>query len=55
MRSRRSPLPKGTEVIFPGFQAKDGSNRANGRDIMLPDGKKLFLGSSGQEAAPEKK
>ena len=51
----KNSLPKGTEIIFEGFQAKDGSNRANGRDIMLPDGKKLFLGSSGDEAPPEKK
>jgi hypothetical protein len=51
----KSSLPRGTEVIFEGFQAKDGSNRANGRDISLPDGKKLFLGSSGDQAAPEKK
>lgn len=49
----KSSLPVGTEVIFEGFQAKDGSYRANGRDIMLPDGKKIFLGSSGNEAAPE--
>jgi hypothetical protein len=49
----KNSLPKGTEVIFEGFQAKDGSNRANGRDIMLPDGKKLFLGSSGDQAPPE--
>ena len=45
-------LPKGTEVIFEGFQAKDGSTRANGRDITLPDGKKIFLGSSGPEGPP---
>jgi hypothetical protein len=29
--------------------AKDGSNRANGRDLTYPDGKKIFLGSSGPE------
>lgn len=46
-------LPKGTEVIFEGFQAKDGSNRANGRDITLADGKKLSLGSSAGEGPPE--
>jgi len=51
----KNSLPKGTEVIFEGFQAKDGSNRANGRDIQLADGKKLFLGSSGDEAPPETK
>jgi hypothetical protein len=49
----KNSLPKGTEVIFEGFQAKDGSNRANGRDIMLPDGKKIFLGSSGGDGPPE--
>ena len=49
----KSALPKGTEVIFEGFQAKDGSNRANGRDITFPDGKKLFIGSTGSEGPPE--
>jgi hypothetical protein len=47
------PKTRFTEVIFEGFQAKDGSFRANGRDIMLPDGKKIFLGSSGNEGPPE--
>ena len=49
----KSAVPKGTEVIFEGFQAKDGSNRANGRDITFPDGKKLFIGSTGAEGPPE--
>ena len=49
----KNSLPKGTEVIFEGFQAKDGSSRANGRDISLPDGKKLFIGSTGTEGPPE--
>jgi len=49
----KNSLPVGTEIIFEGFQAKDGSFRANGRDIMLPDGKKIFLGSSGNEGPPE--
>ncbi len=49
----KSAIPKGTEVIFEGFQAKDGSNRANGRDITFPDGKKLFIGSTGTEGPPE--
>jgi hypothetical protein len=48
-------LPKGTEVIFSGFQAKDGAHRANGRDITLPNGKKLSLGSSANEGPPEDK
>jgi len=48
----KSDIPVGTEVIFEGFQAKDGSHRANGRDITFPGGKKVFLGSSGPEGPP---
>jgi hypothetical protein len=48
----KNALPKGTEVIFEGFQAKDGSPRANGRDITFPDGRKLFIGSTGTEGPP---
>ncbi len=52
----KNSLPKGTEVIFEGFQAKDGSFRANGRDILLPDGKKLNLvSSSGDDDASKNK
>ena len=40
----------GTEVFVEGFQAKDGSNKANGRDVTFVDGTKLFLGSSGTGA-----
>jgi len=43
----------GTEVVIDGYQAKDGSHRANGRDLTLPDGKNLFLGSSGTGAPYE--
>ena len=51
----KSSLPAGTEIIFEGYQAKDGSPRANGRDFTLPDGKKIFLGSSGPDGPPEGK
>jgi len=37
-----------------GFQAKDGSFRANGRDITFEDGSKLFVGSSGIGAPDER-
>ena len=47
--NRNSVLP-GTEITVEGFRAKDGSNRANGRQVILPDGKKLFIGSSGTGA-----
>jgi hypothetical protein len=46
----KASVPVGTQVVVEGYQAKDGSNKANGRDITLPDGKKLFLGSSGTGA-----
>jgi hypothetical protein len=49
----RDSLPIGTEVVVNGFQAKDGRKRANGRDISFPDGKKLFMGSSGTGAPGE--
>ena len=42
-------LPVGTEIVVRGFQARDGGNRANGRDLTLPDGQRLFLGGSSPE------
>lgn len=46
----KDSLKTGIEIVVDGYQAKDGSNRANGRDVTLPDGRKLFLGSSGTGA-----
>jgi len=51
--NKNSLLP-GTEILVEGFQAKDGANRANGRDITFADGKKLFVGSSGTGAPDER-
>ena len=42
----RNSLPEGTKIIVNGFQAKDGSLRANSRSIEFPDGRKLDTGSS---------
>ena len=50
--TRRS-LDLGTRVVVDGYQAKDGTNRANGRDLTFTDGTKLFLGSSGTGAPYE--
>jgi Family of unknown function (DUF6152) len=47
-------LEPGTEIVVEGYQAKDGANRANGRDLTFPDGKKLFIGSNPDEKAPDK-
>jgi hypothetical protein len=43
----KDSLPVGTEVIVTGFRAKNGSPTINGEDIRLPDGRRLFVGSSG--------
>ena len=50
--TKESLLP-GTEIVIDGYQAKDGSKRANGRNLTLPNGKMLFLGSSGTGAPNE--
>ena len=48
----KNSLPLGTEIVVNGYQAKDGKQRANGRDLTLPNGQRLFLGSS-NTGAPE--
>jgi hypothetical protein len=47
---KRDTVKIGQIVIVDGYQAKDRSNSANGRDVTLPDGQKFFLGSSGTGA-----
>lgn len=51
----RDSLPQGTEIVVDGYRAKNGTNRANGRDLTFPDGRKLFMGSSGIGAPPDGK
>ena len=46
----RDSLKAGTEITVEGYRARNGANRANGRDLILADGKRLFLGSSGTGA-----
>ncbi len=54
----RDSLALGTEIVVEGYQSKDGAGagtdesplKANGRNITFPDGRKLFLGSSGTGA-----
>jgi len=52
--TKQSVAP-GTAVVIDGYQSKDGSARMNGRDITLPGGQKLFLGSQGTGAPDEEK
>ena len=49
----KDTLKVGTKIVVEGYQSKDGSRRANGRDLTLSDGTKLFLGSSGTGAPYE--
>ena len=46
----RNSVAVGTPVVVQGFRARDGSFRASGGDLTLPDGKKLFIGSTGTGA-----
>ena len=48
-------LEPGTQIVVEGYQAKDGANRANGRDLTFPDGRKLFIGSNPDEKTPDAK
>ena len=50
----KDSLKIGTEIVVRGYQSKDAlckpKCRANGRDVTFPDGRKLFMGSSGTGA-----
>src|SRR5947207_1433258 len=52
----KNTVPIGTMLIIDAYHAKSGDNKAVGRDFVLPDGKRLFLGGSAQNiAAPPDK
>ena len=51
----KDTVKAGTQIVVEGYLAKDGDNRANGRDVTLPNGQKLFLGSSAGTGAPYEK
>jgi hypothetical protein len=51
----KQSLPAGTEITVDGYQSKDGSLRMNGRDVTLPNGQTLFIGSSGTGAPSDEK
>jgi len=42
----KDSLRVGDNVTVSGFMAKNGSNHVNGRSVLLPDGKRVFGGSS---------
>ena len=49
----REAVKPGTEITIVGYRAKNGANRANGRDLILPDGSRLFMASPGTGAPEE--
>jgi hypothetical protein len=49
----KNTLAIGTEMIIEGYQAKDATNKGVGRNLVLADGRRLFL--SGNTDLPEKK
>ena len=49
----RDSVRAGTEITVHGFRARNGANRANGRDLVLADGSRLFMGSPGTGAPGE--
>src|SRR2546422_3292723 len=48
----KESLPAGSDITVEGYQAKDGSTRAVGRNITFADGKKFFLGLMEAQGAP---
>src|SRR5437764_7419624 len=52
--ANKNTFPEGTAVVVDGYQARDHSEmRANARNVTFPDGRKLFLGSTGTGAPDE--
>ncbi len=50
----KNSVPIGTELVIEGYQAKDGTHKGVGRNFILPDGSRLFLGGSAGAAGPPK-
>jgi hypothetical protein len=47
---KKTFLAIGAEVVITGYQARDGSNTANGASVKFPDGRDIFFGSTGADA-----
>ncbi len=50
----KDTLKVGMAINVDGYQARDGSKKANGRDLSFTDGRKLFVGSEGPGAPSDK-
>jgi Family of unknown function (DUF6152) len=51
----KDSLPPGAEIVVEGYQAKDRSTRAVGKNVTFSDGRKLFLGLQARESDPDSK
>jgi hypothetical protein len=51
----KDSLPPGAEIVVEGYQAKDHSTRAVGKNVTFSDGRKLFLGLQARESDPDNK
>ena len=49
----KKSLEPGTVIVVEGYQAKNGTNQANGANITFQDGKRLFLGGSNPNELPQ--
>ena len=47
---RREDLAAGTVLTVDGWQARNGTPTMNARSLLLPDGRRLFAGSSNSNA-----
>ena len=51
---RQTDFPAGVEVVVEGYQAKNGTQKANGSTVTFADGRNFFLGASDTGAPPAK-
>jgi hypothetical protein len=51
----KESLEFGTVLTVDGYQAKNGSNRANGSSVTFRDGRRLFVGGSNPDIPPEQR
>ncbi len=49
----RDSIPPGTEIVVQGYQARNNTLQANGQNVTLADGTKLFLSNRGEALPPE--
>jgi len=51
----KNSVPIGSELVIEGYLARDGTNKAVGRDITFPDGTRLFIGGSAPGAGGDRR